>query len=181
LASTSVACASTRTICSDVIFARGEFAPTTIKGRRLLAHELTHVAQQPSPLKNHETRHAHLAMEIGASSTSRTIRRQPNNDPNQSPQTVDPTGKLSPGTAQSSTASGVWRIPVHGLRGEKTAWAVVLIPNVRVPTVQDVDVDVLLHFHGYGAGYRMLKLGEKDWAGVLQPGQLRDVDLYQIE
>ena len=61
-----------------------------------------------------------------------------------------------------------------GPRAGTAAWAVALIPNVHAPTVQDVDVDVLLHFHGYGAGYRMLKENESDFAGVLKPGQLRD-------
>ncbi len=31
---------------SDIVFGAGEFSPTTVAGNRLLAHELTHVAQQ---------------------------------------------------------------------------------------------------------------------------------------
>ena len=31
---------------NDIAFAAGEFSPTTLEGRRLIAHELTHVAQQ---------------------------------------------------------------------------------------------------------------------------------------
>lgn len=34
------------TLGSHIVFARGEYAPTTERGRRLLAHELTHVIQQ---------------------------------------------------------------------------------------------------------------------------------------
>jgi hypothetical protein len=34
------------TVGNDVVFAPGRFAPQTIEGRRLLAHELTHVVQQ---------------------------------------------------------------------------------------------------------------------------------------
>jgi hypothetical protein len=45
---------------TDVVFARGEFAPATDEGRRLLAHELTHVTQQASASKNHEVRHLAL-------------------------------------------------------------------------------------------------------------------------
>ena len=30
----------------DIVFARGEYAPATVQGQRLLAHELTHVVQQ---------------------------------------------------------------------------------------------------------------------------------------
>jgi hypothetical protein len=166
---------------ADVVFARGEFAPATAEGRRLLAHELTHVAQQAGVPRIDRPRPADPAVEIGTSPASGAVRRQPSNDPNKSPQTVDPSGKLAPGTAAASKAPGVWRIPIQGLRNDPKAWAVVLIPNVNVPTISDVPVDVLLHFHGYGAGYRMLKSGETDYAGVLKPGQLRDVDLYEME
>ncbi|MCA1552909.1 MAG: DUF4157 domain-containing protein, partial [Chloroflexi bacterium] len=34
------------TVGRDVVFAAGQFAPQTIRGRQLLAHELTHVVQQ---------------------------------------------------------------------------------------------------------------------------------------
>lgn len=34
------------TLGQDIVFAQGEYAPTTAEGRRLLAHELTHVVQQ---------------------------------------------------------------------------------------------------------------------------------------
>jgi predicted secreted Zn-dependent protease len=34
------------TLGADIVFARGEYAPGTTEGRRLLAHELTHVVQQ---------------------------------------------------------------------------------------------------------------------------------------
>lgn len=34
------------TIGSDIVFASGQYAPATSRGRRLLAHELTHVVQQ---------------------------------------------------------------------------------------------------------------------------------------
>ena len=34
------------TVGHDIVFAEGEYAPTTTAGRRLLAHELTHVVQQ---------------------------------------------------------------------------------------------------------------------------------------
>jgi hypothetical protein len=94
---------------------------------------------------------------------------------------VDPSGRLTPGTTDATKAQGVWRIPVQGLRHDPKAWAVVLIPNVQIPTVSNVDVDVLLHFHGYGVGYRMLKPKEQESAKVLQPGQLRDINLYEIE
>lgn len=34
------------TVGQDIVFGRGEYAPTTAPGAHLLAHELTHVAQQ---------------------------------------------------------------------------------------------------------------------------------------
>ena len=34
------------TVGSDVVFGEGQFAPQTTEGQRLVAHELTHVAQQ---------------------------------------------------------------------------------------------------------------------------------------
>ncbi len=37
------------TIGEDVAFGRGELRPTTLEGKRLLAHELTHVVQQSGP------------------------------------------------------------------------------------------------------------------------------------
>ncbi|HEU4625948.1 MAG TPA: hypothetical protein VFS52_14350 [Steroidobacteraceae bacterium] len=92
---------------------------------------------------------------------------------------VDAAGKIVPGATPAGESAAVWRIPVQGLRSDPNAWAIVLIPNLLVP--HDANVDVLLHFHGFGAGYRMLEPGTRDYAGVLQPGQLRDVDLYQAE
>jgi hypothetical protein len=35
------------TVASDIVFAKGQYAPETEAGRLLLAHELAHVAQQP--------------------------------------------------------------------------------------------------------------------------------------
>lgn len=57
--------------------------------------------------------------------------------------------------------------------------AIVLIPNI-VKLAGPGPVDALLHLHGFGTGYRELKPGKHDHAGILQPGQLRDVDLYQM-
>ena len=34
------------TLGSDIVFGKGEYAPTTSSGKRLLAHEMTHVVQQ---------------------------------------------------------------------------------------------------------------------------------------
>jgi uncharacterized protein DUF4157 len=37
------------TVGRDIVFANGKYSPETSEGRKLLAHELTHVAQQPAP------------------------------------------------------------------------------------------------------------------------------------
>jgi hypothetical protein len=57
----------------DVVFARGEYAPTTAAGRRLLAHELTHVIQQGAASPLATTRRALRATPVAP----RTIQRQP--------------------------------------------------------------------------------------------------------
>ena len=107
--------------------------------------------------------------------------------------TVDEKGNIVPGKA---TTKGVWRVPVQGLshglqKGDKgpafessEGRAVALVPTIVTPKTTDKDnvaVDVLLHLHGFGVGYRELKPGKLDYAKVLQPGQLRDVELYQME
>jgi len=107
---------------------------------------------------------------------------------------VDEKGNIVPGT---TAGKGVWRIPLedlsHGFQGtdkgpafeSPKGKAVALIPNTVKPTAaetrNDVPVDVLLHFHGFGVGYRELESGKLDYAKVLQPGQVRDVELYQME
>ncbi len=150
---------------NDVVFAGGRYSPATGDGRQLLAHELAHVVQQ-----------------------SGSIARQPDPkpplDPNKDVTTVDAAGKIQAGQIDSAAGKGVWRVPVLGLQKDKKGWAVALAPNIGAPAAssdKDVPVDVLLHLHGFGAGYRQLKKGEQDFAGVLQPGQLRDVDLYEAE
>ena len=108
--------------------------------------------------------------------------------------TVDETGKIVAGKAASK---GVWRVPVEGLsrgfqKGVKGpafespgGKAVALIPNIVNPTPPEkekkVPVDVLLHLHGHGVGYRELEPGKSESLKVLKAGQLRDVELYQME
>lgn len=47
------------TVGTDIVFGPGRFSPATLDGRRLLAHELTHVVQQSGsgPLPPHRPRH----------------------------------------------------------------------------------------------------------------------------
>jgi hypothetical protein len=145
-------------------------------------------------------------MQRGSPSLAGVIARQPNPSPDpgwsEAPEkgrnkwvtTVDEQGNIVPGKAASK---GVWRVPVEGLghglkKGDKGpayespgGKAVALIPNTVSPISagkkDNVPVDVLLHLHGYGVGYRELEPGKQDYAKVLQAGQLRDVELYQME
>jgi hypothetical protein len=118
----------------------------------------------------------------------------PEKSPNSAETTVDEKGNILPGKAASK---GVWRVLVQGLRHgfpgadkgpaleSPDARAVVLIPNTVKPAAPDKDnnvsVDVLLHLHGYGVGYRQLRPGEHDYPKVLKEGQVRDVELYEME
>jgi len=108
--------------------------------------------------------------------------------------TVDENGNIVTGKAASK---GVWRVPVEGLSGgyqgtdkgpafeSPKGKAVALIPNIVIPTapenVKKIPVDVLLHLHGHGVGYRELEPGKSENLKVLKAGQLRDIELYQME
>src|SRR5215470_16182307 len=142
---------------------------------------------------------------LAISTATGVIARQPKPSPdpgwsdapqkglNQWVTTVDEKGNIVPGKAATK---GVWRVPVEGLihglqKGDKGpafespgGRAVALIPNTVTPTASDKDnvpIDVLFHLHGHGVGYRELEPGKSDRPGVLKPGQLRDVELYQME
>jgi hypothetical protein len=188
---------------SNIVFAGSQFSPATSAGRTLLAHELAHVTQQTGARDFDAVRSADERHRVpSAPPITGTVARQPDPSPppdlgwsdasakglkglNKGPTTVDASGKILTGKIESVTSEGVWRVPVEGLRKDKKGRAIALIPNTVNPTAPDKDssvrVDVLLHLHGWGAGYRELKSGESDYAGVLKPGELRDVDLYQME
>jgi Domain of unknown function (DUF4157) len=59
--------ASAYTIGQDIIFGRGRYSPRTYEGRRLLAHELTHVLQQGSDpgIQSQTTRGTIQRLDIG--------------------------------------------------------------------------------------------------------------------
>ena len=57
--------ASAYTVGSDIIFAAGQYSPTSTTGRRLLTHELAHVVQQghsPSPCGNGSARRDNIVV-----------------------------------------------------------------------------------------------------------------------
>jgi hypothetical protein len=55
------------TLGSEIVFAKGEYQPRTTAGKRLLAHELTHVVQQTSPAPAGEAQVQRLAKDDPAS------------------------------------------------------------------------------------------------------------------
>lgn len=193
------------TVGPNIVFGQGQYKPNTRAGAELMAHELAHVLQQ-SGAPEFETspstygRQIHRALPVTG-----VIARQPQpaqpgwsdapeKTPNRAETTVDEKGNIVPGKVASK---GVWRVPLQGLRhsfkGTKQGpafespddRAVVLIPNTVKPAVPDKDknvsVDVLLHLHGHGVGYRQLRPGKHDAPNVLKEGQLRDVELYEME
>ena len=185
------------TVGQHVVFGERQYQPQTDSGKKLIAHELTHVVQQT------------------AAGAPRVIARQPAPAPapvpapapapapgwsdatglNKVVQTVDETGKMQKG--KLTTGAGVWRVPIEGLTqglqkgAQDTAIessekrAIALIPNTTPPAPvkpdANIPIDVLFHFHGHGIGYRELQAGQKDFGKVLQPGEVRDVALYQME
>jgi hypothetical protein len=52
------------TVGRDIVFGAGMYAPETSKGKRLLAHELTHVVQQDRVSRSRETVHRSVADEV---------------------------------------------------------------------------------------------------------------------
>jgi hypothetical protein len=55
--------------------------------------------------------------------------------------------------------------------------AVVWMPEVLKPKQ---SVEVLLHLHGFGSGYRELTKSKSDYASILNKGETRDEDLYKL-
>jgi hypothetical protein len=179
-----------------IVFGQGRYRPNTRAGSKLIAHELTHVMQQSGLefVAGQSIKGRHQV--AGTSPITGVIARQPASpEPgwsdekglNKGVTTVNAKGEILTGKIESGKSKGVWRVPLQGLHLEKgdKGQAIALIPNAVNSSApagnKNMPVDVLLHLHGFGAGYRELKSGEHDYAGVLQAGQLRDVELYKME
>jgi Domain of unknown function (DUF4157) len=197
------------TVGRNIVFGQSRYKPNTRAGAKLMAHELAHVIQQSgAPGFGPTPSTGALRLIHRTPLVTGVIARQPDTSqpaepgwsdapeksPNRAETTVDEKGNILPGKVASK---GVSRVLVQGLRhGFKgtdkgpafespDARAVALIPNMVKPAAPDKDknvsVDVLLHLHGYGIGYRQLRPGEHDYPKVLKEGQLRDVELYEME
>lgn len=81
----------------------------------------------------------------------------------------------------------------HGFQGKETADKVVAAAGESVEDAAGKavvwmlnaikpkeSIEVLLHLHGFGSGYRELAESKTDYGGVLEKNQTRDEDLYQL-
>ena len=89
------------TFGSDIVFGSGKFAPSTPAGRKLLAHELTHVVQQGAAPAAHPPAEAAgggtRPVAPRPANAGNQLRRQPAPGPS-SPPSVSPTAGLAPST-----------------------------------------------------------------------------------
>ncbi|BDI34258.1 hypothetical protein CCAX7_63090 [Capsulimonas corticalis] len=77
------------TLGSDVVFRSGEFAPGSPEGRRLLAHELTHVVQQGAASSLNTEAVGGVQRSVDLSRSDSQVQRD--DEPSASPQGTDPT------------------------------------------------------------------------------------------
>ncbi len=103
---------------------------------------------------------------------------------------TDSGGKPVAWNAFAQEIDSNWRIPLDGLsKGagdgkvsetpESSAGrAIAYVPSSMAKTKPD-SVEVLLHFHGFGVGYRQLA-AKTDYGQVLAAQQVRDVELYRV-
>lgn len=66
---------------SDIVFGAGEYAPTTLEGKELLAHELTHVVQQSHPLSSGAADRIGPADDPAEAEANRVARRVVSSEP----------------------------------------------------------------------------------------------------
>lgn len=110
------------TVGRDVVFAAGNYAPRTVEGRRLLAHELTHVVQQSS---------------LGAQG-SLTIDAPDSAAEREASQTAD---AIHEGGAPAKTSAQL--TPVLSRDVPKTDEIIRENPYHPSPKIPDMDVDVV--------------------------------------
>jgi hypothetical protein len=84
------------TVGENIVFGRGQYAPRTVKGRKLLSHELMHTVQQCSDGKAWRSRLRMSGLTDIAEQTSESTDR-------------DTIQRKSPGAESSSSNSQIWR------------------------------------------------------------------------
>jgi hypothetical protein len=77
------------TVGSDVVFAGGEYAPHTAMGKKLLAHELVHVAQQEPASKGNRARLQRAVRSVSCHNPTGRVREIVGNDPLATVQAAD--------------------------------------------------------------------------------------------
>ncbi len=147
---------------NNIVFNSGQYSPDSDSGKKLMAHELTHIVQQTGSVQT----------KISNNVTNNTVYRQSGwadgTNINKGELNIDKDGKAVP-----TAGSTVLRIPVDGLKEgnqvestkkplngqevpvlttEKAVGkAIVIIPAGLDPKK---PVEVLLYLHGYYEGYR---------------------------
>ncbi len=176
---------------NNIVFNSGQYSPESDSGKKLMAHELTHVVQQGGAQQR-----------VSTKSNSNTVYRKDGwtdanskygKNINAAAVNIDKDGKVS-----QNTASTVIRIPLEGIKegnqdSSMTQQVTKTDPDTkkqtvvtqRVPTGEDAigkaivvlpvaldpakPVEVLVHLHGYNIGYRE------------SAGNVRDIQLDRIE
>jgi uncharacterized protein DUF4157 len=91
----------------NIVFGAGEYAPTTAEGKRLIAHELTHVAQQQPELRRDRSETPAAARSIGTHASGTMIARQT------PPQSQPPQDQAQTGQPTQSPAERI--VNMHSL------------------------------------------------------------------
>ena len=126
----------------DIVFAAGEYAPETAQGRRLLAHELTHVVQQGAAASSNSAEAGRAGNAPGTASTVKrdvstgVVARQPAGQP------ADPLSKgTTPGSGVQfwpTQLTGTYNGPVSrvgGLAGNPNRLSVIIGQKLTLNTL----------------------------------------------
>ena len=134
------------TLGSDSVFGAGQYHPESAEGRRLLAHELVHVAKQRAAPSGVVQRAGWSDAAPGSTNVGQTtvgkMLRIPIGGLKEGNQGTDPSPAAKELAADSATA---------GANGR----AIVIVPQSM--TSPPDKVEVLLHLHGHNVGYRARK------------------------
>jgi len=165
------------TVGKDVVFGTGQYAPGTSEGRKLMAHELTHVVQQSrldqspqqrsivgGPNDSAELEANTTASRIGTEQTAdiitplsaKTLQRQDDDNEQTADQfTLTSIPSASPVQAQLS-APDVQRLLRQNARGfsADTSGAVVFAPIDQSAITHNIDLAALCNAFGLGAQIR---------------------------
>ena len=145
------------TLGSDVVFGAGNYSPNTAPGRRLLAHELTHVVQQShAKVAHHSKGYDQLAI---GQQTSHQVQRavsynvldwdasrlgppSPQNGPDPRTILIPSTGQILVSALVEMNGDASDPCTSHEVGTTQTAWSAWTIMNYRGRTAADGSVEV---------------------------------------